>query len=177
TVYKKNLQNEYLLYPTEAKQTSYLIISMGMLIILGLDGYKLIVALAKGYSNVEFLIIIGLVSLCILLFGCKTPHLSVRGTKYLQQLQQAFNGLKSKIKDDYIANDDPETMLLIATFGVGVLAGTDYADFEQMFRPATVSRSNSRSNSSSSCGGGSSCGSSCGGGCGGGCGGCGGCGG
>lgn len=40
----------------------------GAAVIVGLGGYKLAIALAKGRHNVGFLILMGLVALCILFF-------------------------------------------------------------------------------------------------------------
>jgi uncharacterized protein (TIGR04222 family) len=160
--YDKQLESEQLLCPSEVKETAWPIGITGALIILGLGGYKLAAALATGHSNVLFLVIMGLVALGILAAVCKPPRLSSRGQAYLKRLQLPFEPLK-----EGTISVTP-SLLLVALFGIGVLVGTHYAYFEQMFREAAAS--------------GGGCGGGCGG-CGGdadadggGCGGCGGCG-
>ena len=43
---------------------------IGAFIIAGLGGYKLMVAISKGHHNVMFLILMGIISLCILVSMC-----------------------------------------------------------------------------------------------------------
>lgn len=103
------------------------------------------------------------------------PHfLLTRGREYLQQLQLAFERLKERYSLLSRPADDPNLLLLVGLFGVGVLAGIPYGPYQQMFRRAASTGESHGWNFGSwdwgSCGGG--CGS-CGGGGGGGCGGCG----
>lgn len=169
--HEQSLLNEQLLYPEEAKQAAWGVGLTGALVITLLGGYKLMVALEKGRSNVEFLIVMGIVSLVVLIYICRTQRLSYRGREYLENLQQAFDQLKARcVRPDApaLANPaapDPAMLLLVSLFGVSVLAGTAYASFEQEFHRA--------SSGGGGCGGGGCGGGGCGGG---GCGG-GGCGG
>lgn len=170
TIYEQRLQNEKLLLPDELKRIAERVNWIGILIILGLGGYKLSVALVNGRFNVVFLIIMGFISLVLLGIVSNPPRLSHRGRAYLYLIQQTFAGLKGQVSSAAPNSTDLSLMLPVAVFGVGMLAGTPYGDFEQMFHRSTTTSS------------GTGCGGSCGGGDGGGdggggCGGCGGCGG
>lgn len=149
--YEQGLQGEQLLVGPEAKSRASQIACMGALLILGLGGYKLVVALAKGHSNVLFLIMMCFVAVLILQ-RISSPRFTLRGRKYLQNLEAAFGQWKENASQ--IA--ESQLFLLMGIFGATVLSDTTYDYFRQMF---------SKGNSGS-----------CGGGCGGGCGGCGGCG-
>ncbi len=163
TIYRERLQNEKLLYPDEVKAAAGYFTLTGSLIILGLGGYKLLVALAKGHSNVLFLVIMGIVSLIILMNICQTPRLSQRGRAYLERLQQTFEQLKGQASTVKPMTTHISLLLPVALFGTGILAGTIYADFEKIFHQSAASDGGD--------GGGDGGGGGCGGG---GCGGCGG---
>lgn len=141
---------------------------VGSLIIVGLGGVKLAVALSKGRTNVGFLILIGLISLLLLIPICRLPRLTQLGKRYLEELQLAFGRLQDRVKTSagLAVSDEPDPALLLTmgVFGVTILEGTAYSSFHDMFKQAAAG-------GSGGCGGGSDCG---GGGCGGG--GCGGCG-
>ncbi len=164
--YDSHLKSQRLLMPPEASQSAWNIGRTGALVILGLGGYKLALALMKGRTNVAFLILMGLLSLVPLVLVCRTPRISSRGRAYLERLQLAFDRLKGRAASLAQGGVDPNLLLLVGLFGVGVLAGTPYDYYQKMFHKAA--------SSGGSCGGG--CGS-CGGGGGDGGGGCGGCGG
>jgi uncharacterized protein (TIGR04222 family) len=139
------------------------------LLIAGLGTYKLMVALAKGRSNVGFLLMLGIGGI-IGLAAVSThalPRCSRRGREYLQKLRTAFDQLRPRGKTYSTASAlDPNLLLLASVFGISILADSAYASYHKAFKRASA-------DSSGGCG--SGCGSSCGGGCGGG--GCGGCGG
>ena len=152
-----------------------MVMIIGLAVIVGLGGYKLIVALAKGRYNVEFLILMGVGAGFLHLGLFRPPRMSLKGRKYLERLQLAYDRLENKEAKKNFHTTDPTLLLMAGVFGVGALAGTGYS-----YYPAIFQKANNRWYSSSSCGAG--CGytvSSCGGGGGGGCGGggCGGCGG
>ena len=52
--------------PPEARAAAWKIGGRSALVIVGLGGYKLLVALAKGRNNVGFLLLMGVVSLVML---------------------------------------------------------------------------------------------------------------
>lgn len=163
--FDRNLQGEQVLCPAEVRNASLRIRCFGALVILGLGGYKLLAALAKGRHNVEFLIVMGFCSLFLLLRLCRPPRLSHLGRDYLKRLQGVFNRLKPTAS----RANDTTLLLLVSLFGLSVLSETPYASLSQMF---ARSASTSGGCGGGCGGGGSGCG---GGGCGGG--GCGGCGG
>ncbi|WP_197532900.1 TIGR04222 domain-containing membrane protein [Symmachiella macrocystis] len=136
---------------------------VGGLIIVGLGGFKLAVALSAGRTNVGFLIAIGAISLLVLAAICQLPRLSQRGKRYLEELQLAFGKLQDRVKASEGINatsePDPALLLTMGIFGVTILEGTAYSSFHDMFKQAAAGGSGG-----------------CGGGCGGGGGGCGGCG-
>jgi uncharacterized protein (TIGR04222 family) len=172
--YEQQLQNEQLLFPEIAKVFLKRVAWLGAFIILSLGGYKLVIAVLNGRSNVIFLFLMGVISLIILGSFVQPPRLSQRGQAYLWRLEQTFASLKAQVSTATADTIDFDILLPLALFGVGILAGTPFAEFEQMFRLSSASASGG--GDGGSCGSGDSGGSSCGGGgCGGG--GCGGCGG
>ncbi|MCC5634970.1 TIGR04222 domain-containing membrane protein [Nostoc sp. CHAB 5844] len=173
--YQEQLHNEQLLYGAKWQEWNIKVGLVGAMLIFGLGGYKLLIALGKGRYNVGFLIIIGVSSIIYLLwFVSQHKFLSHLGKRYLQQLQTTF----AQLRETSILSNN---LLVVALFGVESLAGTTYDSYYKAFFPPAYSRTSSRSNrsSSSSCSSSSGCsscssGSSCGSSCGGGCGGCGG---
>jgi uncharacterized protein (TIGR04222 family) len=163
--FDSKLQGEQALCPIEVSEATGRVRLVGVLIILGLGGYKLMMALAKGRHNVGFLVAMGLCSLFFLLRVCRPPRLSRLGRDYLKRLQEVFERFKPTASNA----SDITLLLLVSLFGIGVLSETSYASLGQMF---SRSASGSGGCGGGCGGGGSGCG---GGGCGGG--GCGGCGG
>ena len=176
--YQIKLEQEKFIFSESDSGFLNIVMVIGLLVIIGLGGYKLIVALAKGRLNVGFLIIMAVVSTFLYLGFCKPPRMSSRGRKYLERLQLAYERLNNKDTKMNIHTTDSTFVIMAGIFGVSALAGTVYGYYPTMFQ-----KSNKNWYSSSSCGAGcgyvSSCssGGSCSGGgsCGGG--GCGGCGG
>jgi uncharacterized protein (TIGR04222 family) len=174
--FEERLQAEQLLSSKGTRSSAWLIRLMGVLVIAGLGGFKLVMALSKGHTNVIFLIIMGVVSIIILLVMREQQRLTERGRSYLENVQLALDGLKNRATHASSGTADPSLLLLVGVFGIGVLSGTTYDYYPKMFQRAAASNTGSCSTSTGSCGG-TSCGStsSCGGGGGGsGCGGCGG---
>jgi uncharacterized protein (TIGR04222 family) len=147
-----------------------------LVLILGLGGYKLAVALSKGRTNVLFLIILAAAGCILTLWKCRAPRLSRLGEDYLKRLRTEREdeknaiGTGSEISGAEIGGAD--LTFYVALFGFGMLAGTPYSGFTDVL----ASPVSSSGDSSGGCGGGaggcSGGGSSDGGG--GGCGGCGG---
>jgi len=131
------------------------------IIILG--GYKLVVALSRGRTNVIFLILVMIFGAAFTMRISVTPRLSRRGKDYLKRFY-------SKLKDERMAVlpsmgiEDDKLILLVAVMGFVTLRNTPYAQYLNVL---TIPASSSFSDSSFSggCGGGGG---------GGGCGGCGG---
>jgi uncharacterized protein (TIGR04222 family) len=169
--YRRRLEGGRLLMPPEVRGSARRIGVRGALVILGLGGYKLATALGKGRTNVGFLIIMGILALLLLLLlGVGgVPRLSHKGRQYLERAQLAFERLKERVARLPQAVADHTLLLLVGLFGLGVLAGTPYDYYREIFRRSEA-RGGSCGTGCGSCGGGGGDG-------GGGCGGCGGCGG
>jgi uncharacterized protein (TIGR04222 family) len=191
--YRAKLDEEGFLTPQEMKAFGVRLWLIGSALILGLGGYKLAVALAKGHTNVAFLCILGIGGVIALAVTCLAlPRLSRLGKAYLEQLKLAYDGLKSQVhpvgslESPLTWANDPgnrgrlqhasaysDCLLMVGIFGVASLADTPLSDVTTMFKQGA--------SASGGCGGGcGGGGGGCGGGgCGGGCGGggCGGCGG
>jgi hypothetical protein len=150
------------------KQSGYKTALLAVLVVLGLGGYKLLIALAKGKTNVGFLIAMGILGTIAAVAVSKAPRISRRGKAYLGKLQIRYSRLKAGISGLTQAVDDSSLIFAVALFGIPALEGTPYQTLIPLFRQPT--------SSSSGCGGAGCGGGGCGGGgCGGG--GCGGCGG
>jgi uncharacterized protein (TIGR04222 family) len=130
-IYQQKLLRENLLYSNEIKYKISFFKGLGTLIILGLGGYKLIVAFSQGNTNVLFLIIMGIIGTIILRSWCKVPRMSNLGKKYLNRLQKTFEKFQDKA---FLSSETSENFysLAVAIFGVSILSGTPYADFNQI---------------------------------------------
>jgi uncharacterized protein (TIGR04222 family) len=138
---------------------------LGLAILAGLPGTKIIVALNRGHSNVLFLFVLALIFLGILSQIYRRQR-TRQGDQALANLKLLLAGrqARSKLIKAGEANDD--ALLLAAVYGLSALPAENFPYLKKLFPKG------SSSSSSSSCG--SSCGSGGGGGgCGGGCGGCG----
>jgi uncharacterized protein (TIGR04222 family) len=166
---EERLQEEELVSSPERRASVTRVSMSGIFLIVSLFVYKLAVAIAKGRSNVAFLIVLVIVGSIAMVATGQAPHLTRRGKGYLKALQDAYAGLKDRAvaESEKGPMANPSFLLVPALFGVGVLAGTPYTDIAELFK---------RSSTTGGCGGGGCGGGGCGGGgCGGG--GCGGCGG
>jgi uncharacterized protein (TIGR04222 family) len=157
------------------------------LIFCALGLYKIIAAVANGYSNIFGIILVTLIGMLVLAWAKKMPRLTRLGEAYLERLQFAFQRLKAadqtlKLNDSQPAGAtafsaiDP-LILSVGVFGGSILAGTVYNDYNEAFQKAQNHSSVNSSSCGSGCGsascssGGDSGGST---GCSSGCGGCGG---
>jgi len=159
---EQRLHQYRLITPKEVQSSGYRMVLVAALLVVSLGAYKLLIALAKGKTNVGLLILMGVLGALAAVLVCRAPRISRRGKAYIDKLQTRYLHLKSGLSDLTRTVDDSALIFAVALFGLGTLAGTPYQTLVPMFRHA--------SSSSGGCGGGG-CG---GGGCGGGCGGCGG---
>ncbi len=164
----KQLENQEMLNPPETRKIIAPTGTLGSLIVIGLGGYKFLVAIAKGRNNVGFLIVLAIVGTIAVFIASALalPRVSRRGRAYLDRLRLAYGSLKTNLS--MAEQPTPDMLLAVSLFGFGVLSGTAYNDLNLAF-----ARAASGGGCGAGCGGG---GGGCGGGgCGGG--GCGGCGG
>jgi uncharacterized protein (TIGR04222 family) len=129
---------------------------------------KIAIAVARGRSNVGFLVILAVV-FAFAAFKVTHPRLTASGKALVDDLRTLFSGLKNRASTMRPQQGGTDFALLAAVYGVSAALPV-YPDAQRLFPRATDSSSSSGSSCGSSCG--SSGGSSCGGG-GGGCGGCG----
>lgn len=171
---RERLIEDRLLSSSERQSAGIVAGLAGVAAVLGLGGYKLAVAIAKGHSNVGFLLLLTAVAVVGLFLICRNPRVTRRGKRYLDDLRTAYERVQARAAIDATRSDEPapEMALMFAVFGMTALSTTRYAYFRDMFARGDTSGTSSWG----SCGGGSCGGGGCGGGgCGGG--GCGGCGG
>jgi uncharacterized protein (TIGR04222 family) len=142
---------------------------MGVLLLWGVSGIKIAVALSRGHHNILFLILLTLIAT----FAVRKVTRSFRtamGNRELSNLESSFSGLYDGRSNVRLHRPTFELTLLAALFGMSALPQEAAA----MVKPLKFRREGS-AGCGTGCAGGSSCsGGSCGGGCGGGCGGCGG---
>lgn len=159
-----------------ARQTRLVITCL----VLGGGGLpKVIYALSQGRINVAFLIILMIVAI-VIAHQLSFPRLTASGKTLLEDVQSLYSELRDRAPFLHRGGVGTESMMLAAAFGVGALAGQEFAYTQTLF-PRVKKQDKGSCASEGGCGGGcsssatssSSCGSSCGGG-GGGCGGCGG---
>jgi len=152
------------LAPGPAQRRGYRRIGLGaLLLVTGLGLAKLLVALMRGRSNVQFLIILLIVSVVASVRLMKPPLQTAAGKRYLKWLQESHKGLAEMVSSGR-RHGFGELALVAGIFGLEILP--TLAPLKQALIPPPSSGSDGGGGDSSGCGGG--------GGCGGGCGGCGG---
>jgi uncharacterized protein (TIGR04222 family) len=167
--YEQRMREEQLLWPAEAQPAERRMFGGALALLLGLGGYKFALVIWSGQMDGLILVIPALVGMAILSKVGLPPRLSHRGRAFLKQLQGAYQYLRHEMPSARSGRAGANALLPVGLFGVGVLAGSDFSDYERMFHRSAAS--------GGSCGG--SCGSGGGdggsgdggGGCGGGCGG------
>jgi uncharacterized membrane protein YgcG len=141
-------------------------------VLLGVAAIKIAVALARGRTNIAFLVILAIVFAIVCWKVVNRPR-TRRGDETMQDLRRLFARLKDRALSLVPGGASADAVMLAAVFGVSALPQARFAYAHRLFRKS--SKGSSDSGSSGGCG--SSCGSSSGSSCGGGGGGCGGCGG
>jgi uncharacterized protein (TIGR04222 family) len=150
------------LLPDSGRQARRLtLFGFGVFVLAAVALTKVAVALARGRTNILFLIFEAGVFAWVA-FKVTHPLRTSAGDALLSDLQTLFAGLKSRARSLVPGSETQDFALLTAVFGMEAIP-SHFPRMNKLFPKAS---------SSSGCG--SSCGSSCGGGgCGGGCGGCG----
>jgi uncharacterized protein (TIGR04222 family) len=147
------------------------LLTAALAVLVGLTVAKIVVALARGRSNVVFLVLLTTVA-AIVATAIATPRLTSRGRALLSDLRRLFARLRGRSRLLAPGGASADVALLIAVFGLRALPRA-FAYAQALYPTAGAGGSSGDGgwwSSGSSCGGGS-CG---GGGNGGGCGGCGG---
>jgi len=173
TIYPK-LERMHLVRGQEefARAWKAFIVCLGFLLLVG--GSKLFLGIVRNKPSIYLMLLLIVDIILIWKIAKPTSRLPTNlGRKYLKIMEEKLSWMKNQLETNNKETVNPD--LLIAVYGVGILTGADYKEFNDSFKKAN-------SLGSGGCGGGcgySSGSSGCGGGggCGGGCGGCGGCGG
>lgn len=169
----RRLVDRGLLTSPEQRSRLRQILFAAWLAIFGLGCVKLLVALARGRTNVGFLVLL-LIGFTVLVFWLlRLPRRLPAGDRYLKWLQEAYSGLRRPLE---IGERDSARDLSLAAGIYGLAAVPALLPLGMAFDPSLDPRRRAESGGGG-CGGGSSCSSGGDGGGDGGGSGCGGCGG
>ena len=135
---------------------------LALAILWGVAITKIILALERGHTNIQFLVILAIV-FGVIGYKITHPRQTGRGKALLTDLGALFGSLKDRLATFHPGSNPNELALLAAVYGVGAIPQNIFPHAKTLYP-----RTSSSGDFSGSCG--SSCG---GGGCGGGCGGCG----
>jgi uncharacterized protein (TIGR04222 family) len=167
--YARSLADLGLLPNSAARDARRRRFRMALLVLLGVAGSKLILALMRGRSNVGFLLVMTGVAV-VMAYKVTHPSRTARGSALLADLRTLFAGLKARRRSILPGGATSEAALLAAVYGLSMLPAAAFPYVQKLY-PRAATSEGSGASCGASCG--SSCGSSCGGGGGGGCGGCG----
>jgi uncharacterized protein (TIGR04222 family) len=162
---RERLRAEQMLTPPSSTERARQVMLLGAAAIVGVGGFTLLVAGQADRSNVLLLIIAGIGALVLLWTVCRPPRLTDRGREYLRRLKDAY-GRSGQRSPDPNRRSPQWIPLLVAVYGVGILAETSSSAYAELFPKASTN-----GGLEVSAGGCGSCGSGCGS-----CDGCGGCG-
>jgi uncharacterized protein (TIGR04222 family) len=169
--YERQLEQGGFLPDEQARRARRLHFAVALLLLGGMAGAKIVVAVSRGRFNIIFLIIL---SLAAIFLGYKFcfPRQTAKGKAALAHLEKMFAALKKRAKKIKSGGDSTDLVMLAAVFGFGAIPAVLADQYPAMLMQRSQGSDGGWSScGTSSCSGGSSCG---GGGCGGGCGGCGG---
>jgi uncharacterized protein (TIGR04222 family) len=144
-------------------------LALALAIMWGIAAAKIGIALARGRTNIGFLILLSIL-FAFLAYRLIYPRMTRKGQEMLTDLRSLLSSLKGRASSASENWDAHELMLLAAVFGIAAVP-TAVCPYVRTLYPAASSDSGGEF-SGSSCGS-SSCGGSSGCGGGGGCGGCG----
>jgi uncharacterized protein (TIGR04222 family) len=154
------------LLPSPAQRTRRtLILAAALAVVVGAALIKVDMAVDRGHPF-AFLVVAAVLGV-ILLVKRARPRRTVRGDRFMRDLETLFDGLKRRAAQVRPGGATAEAVMLAAVFGIAALPSQGFGAIHGLF-PQPVRQGSGDGGGSS--GGGSSCGG------GGGCGGCGGCG-
>jgi uncharacterized protein (TIGR04222 family) len=162
--YHARLEELRLLPDPAAKARRWSWFAIAATILLGIGAIKIVVALGRGRTNVELLVIFMVVGL-VLLAGIAVRRRTGLGDAMLADLSRLFGALRRRAASLDRGTMTSDAMLVAAVFGLAALPVSAFPEVRRIYAQAASGGGDG--------GSGSSCGSGCGGGGGGGCGGCG----
>jgi uncharacterized protein (TIGR04222 family) len=168
--YERELEKKQLVASRKTRAARFAPFAIALSLTLGVALARIAYALAKGRTNVGFLVILAIVCAVALLVAYR-KRLTALGADTLRGLERLYTAARGRLAQNLSGIDSFDASLVAAVYGLAALPAMQFPYLARVF-PAPKGTQGSSSDGSSSC---SSCGSSCGGGgCGGGCGGCGG---
>lgn len=167
--YEEELIKLRLLPGDAARRVRDILFRLSLLILWGVAGMKIYVALMRGKTNIIFLIILAVIFPVVAYALTKMPFRSIKGDRTLANLRETFSGLKSRADRVQMGGGTTDIVILASVFGL-IHLPEELSAQARLFFPQLQRASSS---TGSSCGSGCSSSSCGGGGCGGGCGGCG----
>ena len=173
--YDAKFQENQMIIPEAIRSARIPAAMVAILSVLIVGGYKLVVALHKGRTNIEFLVVLAVVSVIILVVISRAalPPNSHRGRDYLERLKLAFHRLQERFArpaSRYMGSQEEineQIWLMAGIFGMTALNGTTFDSYGSIYKRSkalsgsdsgTTSGCGSSCGSSSSCGGGGGCG-------------------
>ena len=164
------LETEGMIFRGASQRPFFQLTSITVLVLVGMAAAKILVALNRGRSNIELLIVLAIVYGIAAILLLRPPRITKAARDYLAWLDRAHDGLLSLVNQGRRVSPG-EIALCAAIYGLDPITTAPVTDLKAKLRSEAA-----KNTSASSCAVAvSSCSSSsCGGGCGGG--GCGGCG-
>jgi hypothetical protein len=167
-----DLEREGMIFKGASQRPFFQLMMITVLLLLGMAGAKIAVALSRGRTNVGFLVLAAVVFGLNAMITLRPPRVTKAAQKYLAWLNQAHDGLLSLVNQGRRATPG-EVALVAAIYGIGPIKTEPVSQLKSKLRAEAAAKAQSSDSGSTTMA--SSCSSSsCGGGCGGG--GCGGCG-
>ncbi|HYM76293.1 MAG TPA: TIGR04222 domain-containing membrane protein [Candidatus Dormibacteraeota bacterium] len=160
-----------------ARGRRYIFAAIAACFLIGVSLMKIGIALARGRTNILFLVVLTTVAQ-IVLWQVAISGPTAKGQALLRDIRGLFGDLKGRRPFLRPGAGTKEIAWLVGVFGIGALPGDGFPDVKTLFpqstRAVNLGGAGSSCGAATSCGSGGSCGGGCGGGgCGGGCGGCG----
>jgi uncharacterized protein (TIGR04222 family) len=168
--YQRQLERGGFLPDEQARKARRLHFAVALLLLGGMAGAKIVVAVSRGRFNIIFLIVLSLVAIFLGYKAC-FPKQTAKGKAALAHLEKMFAALKKRATKIKTGGGSTDLVMLAAVFGFGAIPAVLADQYPALLMKRGTGSDGWSSCGTSSCSGGSSCG---GGGCGGGCGGCGG---
>jgi uncharacterized protein (TIGR04222 family) len=127
--------------------------------LVGAGFAKIEVAVARGHSNIAFLVMLMVLAVILLIIGASRRRTPI-GDRALADLRQLFVGLKGRSTTLIPGAMTADAMLLAAVFGMAALPGTLHAPLQTYFRQSASGGGGDGGGDggSSGCGGGGGCG-------------------
>ena len=164
------LETEGMIFRGASQRPFFQLTSITVLVLIGMAVAKILVALSRGRSNIEILVVLAIVYGLAAILLLRPPRVTKAARDYLAWVDRAHDGLLSLVNQGRRVSPG-EIALCAAIYGLGPITTAPVTNLKAKLRSesAKTAATSSCSVAVSSCSS-----SSCGGGCGGG--GCGGCG-